>query len=67
MSNILIFLDMPVKHVHLYPYRWFHIKYRSMKKLKTDINWKTYDIDNQSYKLTRSFSLRPQINKDHCK
>jgi len=34
MSNILIFLDMAVKHVHLYPYRGFHIKYRSMQKVK---------------------------------
>ena len=35
MSNILIFLDMSTKHVHLYPKIGFHIKDLSIQKVKT--------------------------------
>jgi len=35
MSNILIFLDMAVKHVHLYPYRGFSYQRSELQKVKT--------------------------------
>ena len=36
---------MAVKHVHLYPNRGFHVKYRSMQKVKNRYKLKNICID----------------------
>jgi hypothetical protein len=47
MSNILIFMDMLLKHVHFYAEIRFHIKALSRQKVKTwNRSSKLYYTDN---------------------
>jgi len=54
MSNILVFLDMSSKRVHLYHEIGFHIKDRSTQKV---------EIWNKSPKL---YYIDIQVNKEYC-